>query len=240
VPVVGQVHEPRWVPGPATPPALDGDAHVWLALGVDARTEAALVDGLQPAEAEIAARLAPEAAARAYVLRHGILRHLLGRYLERDPTAIELAWGPRERPTVVDAPISCTSWVRDDHAICAFARHAHIGCALERVAAIPADELAAAFFTPREQETYDLLPATARLRYFYRVWAVKEALYCALAPGWAVQSEHVVAGTLPTQEEAGASNWTVAEVTVGDEYFAAVALRPPPARIRTWTWTPPV
>jgi 4'-phosphopantetheinyl transferase len=84
------------MPGPRRPRLTQAALHVW-------RADLTLVAGdaaqwLSDEETERAARIAGERERRRWARSRGVLRVLLGRYTQSDPTAIELALGPHGKP----------------------------------------------------------------------------------------------------------------------------------------------
>jgi 4'-phosphopantetheinyl transferase len=127
---------------------------------------------------------------RRYTVARAQLRRLLGERLGERPEAVELTYGAHGKPAL--APRHAGSGLRfnvshcGDVAVHAFTRGREIGVDVEAVRALPdADQIAARFFSPRENQAYQALPSSERPVGFFNCWTRKEAYIKALGEGLA-------------------------------------------------------
>ncbi len=125
---------------------------------------------------------------RRYVVARAGLRELLAARLEVRPEAVEFKYGPHGKPAL--AQQFCRGDLRfnlshsGDVAVYAFARGREIGVDVEAVRAMPdGDDIAARFFSVRENETYRGLDAADKPLGFFNCWTRKEAFIKALGDG---------------------------------------------------------
>jgi 4'-phosphopantetheinyl transferase len=125
---------------------------------------------------------------RRYITARAHLRRLLAARLGERPEAIEFAYGRRGKPAL--AQRFAASGLRfnlshcDGVAAYAFAHQREVGIDIEKVRLLPdADEVAARFFSPRENAAYRSLPADERGQGFFNCWTRKEAFIKALGGG---------------------------------------------------------
>ena len=151
----------------------------------EVRASAALLTG---AERQRATRFAFDRDRRRFTVARAWLRQLLAARLGSRPEAVELTYGVRGKPSL--AQRFANSGLRfnvshsDDVAACALSRGREIGIDVEAVRTMPdADDIAARFFSRRENEVYRALDARDRPLGFFNCWTRKEAFIKALGDG---------------------------------------------------------
>jgi 4'-phosphopantetheinyl transferase len=214
--------ESAWAPGPLRPLLTEGSVHVWRA---DLTT---VVDDL-----------------RELLCARGLLRALLGRYLQQEPASLRFVVGEHGKPALVEdtdgspaaAPRSSTETSRAPRlsfnmshsgrlALYAFSHAGAVGVDVE-VARRPIDDVAIALRTlgAAEAQRLQALDPPARQREFLGAWARHEAELKCLGVG--------IGGG------AGAERglWVV-ELEIGPDVAAAVAAEWPARELRCWEWQP--
>jgi len=157
-----------------------------LDVGPDAvRASAAL---LSEAERQKASRFAFDRDRRRFTVARARLRRLLAARLGVQPESVELVYGERGKPAL--ARPCAASDLRFNMTHCgevaayAFAPGREIGVDIEAVRAIrDADEIAARFFSRRENEAYLALDPRDKPLGFFNCWTRKEAFIKALGDG---------------------------------------------------------
>jgi 4'-phosphopantetheinyl transferase len=125
---------------------------------------------------------------RRFTVARSRLRQLLGSRLDARPESVELVYGERGKPAL--ARRFAASGLRfnvahsDDVAVYAFSRGLEIGIDVEAVRVIDdADDIAARFFSHRENEAYRALAPSDKPLGFFNCWTRKEAFIKALGDG---------------------------------------------------------
>lgn len=213
------------------------EVHVWL-VDLRAETEAArrLERTLSDDEIDRADRFRSPRDRHRFVVSHGALRQVIGRYLGVPPAAIRFDVGRRGKPSL-DAN-GARAWLRfnlahsGDLALCALAREREVGVDVEAVRDVP-EMLAIAerYFAPGEVATLCAAPAGARRERFFALWTLKEAYVKARGDGLGVPlASFDVSKAL---QPGGASvvvdpnrpaRYELRRLRVGDGYAAALAL----------------
>ena len=167
-----------------------GLVQVWIVSLPDVRTR---LDGLRtvlsPDEQERAARFVFERDRLRFVSARGILRVLLGGYLNREPARIVFHYGPNGKPALAGedanpADLRFNVSHSGDYCLCAVALRRDVGIDIEMVRSdVECLPLAERFFTRREYE--DLLRGSEQDRRarFFRYWTCKEAYLKARGVG---------------------------------------------------------
>lgn len=150
-----------------------------------ARTAAAL---LSDAERHRASRFLFDRDRDRFIVARARLRQLLGARLGARPESVELVYGSHGKPAL--APWLADSALRFNVSHCgdvtlyAFSRGREIGIDVEAVRVLPdADDIAARFFSQRENRAYRALEPRDRPLGFFQCWTRKEAFIKALGDG---------------------------------------------------------
>jgi 4'-phosphopantetheinyl transferase len=143
---------------------------------------------LSASERQRASRCAFENDRRRFIVARATLRRLLASRLDVRPQDIEFAYGPHGKPALgprfADSDLHFNVSHCDDLAVYAFAWRCEIGVDVEAVRWFPyADDVAAQFFSPGENEAYTALDSLSRPLGFFNCWTRKEAFIKALGDG---------------------------------------------------------
>jgi 4'-phosphopantetheinyl transferase len=160
-------------------------AHLWsLQLTAPREILDVYASLLSADERERRARLLEGPIRDRFTIARGGLRILLGRYLERDPAAIQLEYGKRGKPRLAGAELTFNLAHSGELAVYAFAGGQELGVDIESLLRIPDTlQIARRFFAPEEFEALETLPGAQRVRAFYRAWTRKEAYVKAVGDG---------------------------------------------------------
>jgi 4'-phosphopantetheinyl transferase len=168
----------RWEPGPRRPSLAHGDVHVWRA---DLRSvDDAILRSLSAGERERAARILNARKARLWARSRGVLRELLGRYLQTDPSKIRLNIDAAGKPSVASMQpcrLSFNLSHSGDVALYAFAAGSRVGVDVQARPEREFNEAAIAarvFDASEGRRLAALEPARATLE-FLRAWTRWEA-----------------------------------------------------------------
>jgi 4'-phosphopantetheinyl transferase len=149
------------------------------------RASAALVSD---AERIRASRFITDRERGRFIVARAWLRRLLSARLGMRPEAIEFQYGMHGKPALAphcaDLDLRFNVSHAHDVAVYAFAREREIGVDVEFVRPmLDAEDIAAHFFSRRENEAYRGLHPSERLAGFFNCWTRKEAFVKALGNG---------------------------------------------------------
>jgi 4'-phosphopantetheinyl transferase len=215
--------ERSWAPGPDRPRLTEGDVHVWrvelTTVGDD------VLEALCEQERERAGRFLNADEGRLWARSRGVLRLLVGRYLQREPGELRFTAGEHGKPELLAEELSFNLSHSAGLALYAFTRMGSVGVDVE-VARRALDEvaLAARTFGPAEARRLAELDPPLRNREFLRLWVRREAELKCRGSGFAA-----------TADASGGELW-IADLEVGERAAAAVALRQAPRELRCWDW----
>lgn len=125
---------------------------------------------------------------RRFIVRRGLLRLLLSRYIGFDAAAIRFAAGQYGKPALASDQNAGHIYFNisdsDAMTLYAFTGVGEIGVDVERVVPIPdLAQVAAHWFSPLEQLQLGELPPPAQTSAFYRCWTRKEAIIKCVGTG---------------------------------------------------------
>jgi 4'-phosphopantetheinyl transferase len=238
---------------PTAPPRwrLQADTiDVWAAaLDRPADEVEALAATLSADERERARRFAFEAPRNQFTVARGLLRALLGGYLDVPPSSLAFVNGPQGKPalsggaTGLHFNISHTPGL----ALFAFTTVGEVGVDVEQLRQrLNHLDLAARFYAPEETNALRALPAETSMQGFLNAWTRKEALLKAMGVGLSFGSERVEVTLLPGApvrvvgidgDEAAAARWSLTALEPAPGYVAALAALGQHA-LRCWAWPP--
>jgi 4'-phosphopantetheinyl transferase len=116
-----------------------------------------------------------------------LLRWLLARELDGDPSAIEFSYGPFGKPaldTTVSPPLMFNVSHSEGQALIAVTRGAQVGVDIERMRCLDdVEQLASSVFSATERRAFDTLSPGDRMRGFFNGWTRKEAYIKARGDG---------------------------------------------------------
>ena len=217
-----------WTPGPDRPRLTGDEVHVWRADLTAVACE--LAELLCDEERLRAERLLSDARRELWMRSRGLLRALLGRYLHSDPRSLRFATGAHGKPALSgSASLGFNLSHSGQVALFALSAACAVGVDIE-VARRPIDELAMAARTFGGEEARRLkeLDPVLRRREFLRAWTRHEAaLKCR---GVGIGAGDGGAG------DRGAGELWIAELDVGPDSAAAVALERSPRQTRLFEW----
>lgn len=128
-----------------------------------------------------AERYIVEKARRQFVEVRGLLRILLGAYLNQDPASLEFIYSANGKPSLSVSSGGDSIQFNISHSqaqvLYAFSADQAIGVDIEGInPLIRYIDLAHRICTPNEQRVFDQLPPSRQVQAFYKIWTRKEAL----------------------------------------------------------------
>lgn len=217
---------------------LPGEVHVWRAcLKQPADQVNLLAQTLSQDEMDRAARFRFDRDQRRYILSRGVLRAILGWYLEMNPQQIRFCYGERGKPSLSDRSgndqIQFNLAHSHELALYALLRGDEIGVDLEYIRPMKdLEKFAAGFFSPSECEQLLNLPVKERQIAFFHCWTCKEAYIKATGDGLLRALDKFQVSLHPgepaqllgvEEDPAEIDRWSLRAFAPYDGYIAAVA-----------------
>jgi len=227
------------------------EVHVWRATLDQAPSQTQrLLDTLAADEQARAARFHFARDREHFIVARGVLRTILGRYLDQPPECLSFRYGSHGKPALVGHSGGNEMRFNVSHsygvALYAITRGRELGIDLERIRSdLAVAEIAERFFSRREVAMLRSLPVGLQHQAFFRCWTGKEAYIKARGEGLSLPLDQFdvsfpagEAGPVLSSERdpTETSRWSVRELGVGSGYAAALVVEGHSWRLACWHW----
>ncbi len=225
------------------------EVHVWRAsLNVANSTVEDLLTTLCAAEKQRAERFHFHKDRKHFIVARGLLRIILGRYLDREPSGLSFCYNEYGKPELhsPDGKQLIHFNISHSHelALIAVTQNCDVGVDLEYVRTdFPCEEIAQSCFSPREIAVLHQLPATLKSLVFFTGWTRKEAYVKATGKGLSLPLNQLDVSLLPGEpakllnaqwDAQEAERWSLRELIPGSGYVAALATAAGNWQIKCW------
>ncbi len=227
----------KWQSKPADLKLSENQVHVWRA-GLDLPTLQIekLAQTLSPDEAERANRFYFERDRKHFIAARGILRTILGQYLDLNPANIQFNYSPRGKPGLAntDQILYFNLSHSKGLALYGVSRDFNLGIDLEYMRPMSdIEQLAKRFFSQGEYTAIASLPDNEKQRAFFQAWTCKEAYLKATGDGLAGGLAEVEVSLIPGESarllsiagnSQAALSWSFHQIIAAPDYMAALAV----------------
>lgn len=228
------------------PRLSDDEIHVWC-VELDAADEVATFAAcLSAEERERASGLLSGTHQRRFVVARGMLRQLLGRYLDQDPGAVTFSRGAHGKPFLPEGGLHFNVSHTHELALYAIARDREVGVDVEWMRPqVAHEQIAARFFSLEEQEALAQVSNEERRTAFYNIWTRKEAYVKARGDGIAaglgtfavsLGAEAALLRSDEGQDEV--ERWKLMTLEPATGYVAALCGAGVDWQVQGWRWRP--
>jgi 4'-phosphopantetheinyl transferase len=239
----------NWPAAPAQFSLGSRDIHVWsAALRHSPERIAAYAGILSEDERGRAERFHFERDRSRFIAGRGVLRTILGRYLEREPAEIRFGYGARSKPFLADgaSDIQFNLTHSDELALLAVTRLSSPGIDVERLRGVRDIEgIAARFFSASESDGLMALPDEQKTKAFFNLWTRKEAWLKATGEGISDSLNQVEVTFLAGEaarltrlfgNEGAIADWWMQELEPVPDFVGALAIPARDVSVNTWKW----
>ena len=232
-------HPPHlWRSPPKSLNLRTDEVHVWrAALNRAAPQVQEFQRALSRDERERAERFHFRVDREHFIVSRGLLRTVLGRYLNAEPGELCFCYSPYGKPSLAGEFSRSLIKFNLSHsrgvALFAFTRGREIGVDVEFARPdLATDEIAERFFSPREVTMLRALPKAEWREAFFKCWTRKESYIKAVGKGLSLALDQFDVSLAPgepaallstTYDPEEASRWRLEELQPGDGYEAALA-----------------
>jgi 4'-phosphopantetheinyl transferase len=230
------------------------DVHVWRAtLDQTPSQIQSFLHTLAADEQARAERFYFERDREHFIVARGLLRTILGRYLNREPGGLSFYYSSHGKPALAGESDGDAIRFSISHshgvALYAVTRGREVGIDLERIRFdVAIAEIAERLFSRREVAMLRKLPTEVQHQAFFHCWTRKEAYIKARGEGLSLPLDQfemslapgepaALLGTRPDPSEA--SRWSLHELTLAPGYVAALAVERHGWRLTCWQWPDP-
>jgi 4'-phosphopantetheinyl transferase len=170
-----------------------------------------------------------------FIAARGILRQLLGKYLQVSPSNVTLTYSDRGKPQLPhNSPLQFNLSHSQEYGLFGFTLNYLIGVDLEYQRVMPdALNIAQRFFSVREFKMLEEMPQEQQARLFFQLWTAKEAYLKAIGTGLSgslasieicVDENHFPYLSPRQENEIETKHWSLYSCTPEINYLGAIAI----------------
>ncbi|MFB2922993.1 4'-phosphopantetheinyl transferase family protein [Aerosakkonema funiforme] len=238
-----------------TPPAdftlSSNDIHIWCAdIDLTDVRVVQLAQTLSEDELKRADRFYFEQHKKRFIVRRGILRTLLGRYLNISPKQLQFDYASRGKPALTKScggeTIRFNLSDSDGVALYAVTRDRELGIDIEQIRPMEdAEQIAKRFFSEQEYAVLRDLDSSQKQAAFFNCWTRKEAYVKAIGDGLALPLDEFDVSLVPGEparllsikgDRQLATAWFFQHLNPFPGYVGAIALQGFDFNISCWQW----
>ncbi|HWP46996.1 MAG TPA: 4'-phosphopantetheinyl transferase superfamily protein [Candidatus Limnocylindrales bacterium] len=238
-----------WFPLPEVLLLGNDEVHVWRAtLNVEISYLHNLQQLLSADEQVRAGRFYFQKDRERFIITRGLLRRILGRYLEREPGQLQFGYGPYGKPYLTGefsySRLRFNLAYSQELALYAITQGREVGIDIEYIRPHPANmQIAHRFFSPCEVMALKALPFHLQQEAFFNCWTRKEAYIKARGKGLSFPLNQFSVSLAPGEPAAllnvledpqETSRWSLQTLEPGSGYVAALAVEGQDWRLKCW------
>jgi 4'-phosphopantetheinyl transferase len=228
------------------------EVHVWRAkLDLQSSCIQSLIQILSADERTRADRFYFQKDRERFIVARGLLRVILGRYINMEPSRLQFRYNPYGKPALANESGGnglCFNLSHSDGlALYAITRGREIGVDIERIRPDLAEgQIAERFFSPREVKALRSLPPSLQPVGFFNCWTRKEAYIKARGKGLTLPLDQFDVSLVPGEQAVllcvsgdpkESSRWSLLDLLPEAGYVAAIAVEGCHWRPKCWQLT---
>jgi 4'-phosphopantetheinyl transferase len=231
------------------------EVHVWQA-ALDHRPSEvdSLLNTLAEDEQQRAGRFYFPIDRERFIVARGVLREILGLYLNRAAQSVSFRYGSHGKPALAEQSNGNTTHFNMSHshgvALYAVARGREVGIDLEFIReSVEVEQIAERFFSRREIAMLRALPVSLRKYAFFLCWTRKEAYIKARGEGLSLPLDEFDVSLIPGEPAAllrtqtdpdEALRWSLQGLSPGPGFVSALAVEGHDWSLSCWQWPRPL
>lgn len=227
----------------------DDEVHIWRAdLDIGESFQSSFLKLLSSDEKYRANKFRFNEDSRRFITARGILRLLLGKYLEINPAEITFHYGEFGKPNIENHnSLQFNISHSQNVALFALTKERNIGVDVEFVNPnIEAQEIAARFFANNEVKNLLALPEKDQILGFFNCWTRKEAFIKAVGEGLSFPLDKFEVSLEPTKpakllathwKSEEVFKWSIYALPPEPNFVGSVVIEGFVDKLRCWTWS---
>jgi len=225
------------------------EVHVWAAsLRVSSDVLTGLTATLSPLEKEHAGKFKFDLHRNRFIAGRGLLRTILGRYLQISPSKLDFVYSPQGKPALDlksgGAGLHFNLTDTEDLVLFVVTHIGPVGVDVESIRPVKEmGDLVARFFSQRENELFQKVSPDKKPTAFFNLWTRKEALLKATGEGITRSLNLVEVSFLPDEPACvlaisgdleKAASWSLHALSPAPGFVGAVAIQARNTSLRCW------
>ena len=237
-----------WLNAPDNLILSDEEVHIWRAdLEVDECFQSSFLKLLSPDEKNRARKFRFAKDSRNFIAARGILRLLIGKYLEINPAEISFQYSKFGKPGIVNNnSLQFNISHSQNIALFAFTKRFNIGIDVEFVNPdIEVKDIAANFFSKNEILNLLALAEEQQTLGFFNCWTRKEAFIKAVGEGLSFPLDKFEVSLEPDKpakllatdwEPEAVSKWSIYSMSPAANFVGSLAIEGFVDQVKFWNW----
>src|SRR5215203_1604983 len=237
-----------WLNSPDNLILSDDEAHVWRAdLNLNESFQSSFLKLLSPDEKNRAKKFRFAKDSQNFIIARGILRLLIGKYLEINPAEISFQYSESGKPSIINNnSLQFNISHSRDIALFAFTKNFNIGVDVEFVNSnIEAKEIAANFFSTNEIKNLLALPEQQQTLGFFYCWTRKEAFIKAVGEGLSFPLDKFEVSLEPNKpakllatnrQPEDISKWSIFSLSPEANFVGSLVSEGLIEKVKCWNW----
>ncbi|RZK13103.1 MAG: 4'-phosphopantetheinyl transferase superfamily protein [Flavobacterium sp.] len=237
-----------WLNPPEKLTLNDAEAHIWrVDLELDECLQSSLLKLLSPDEKDRARKFCFVKDSRNFIVARGILRSLIGNYLEINPSDISFQYSKFGKPSIADNnSLQFNISHSQNMALFGFTKKFTIGVDVEFVNPnIEVRDIAANFFSRKEIQNLFALPAEQQTLGFFNCWTRKEAFIKAVGEGLSFPLDQFEVSLEPDKpakllatdwNPKAVSKWSMYSLAAGTDFVGSLVIEGLVERVKFYNW----
>ncbi|MGI0078515.1 MAG: 4'-phosphopantetheinyl transferase family protein [Nitrososphaerales archaeon] len=213
-----------------------GDVHVWWASLDQMESNLGQLGGtLNTEELRRATRVTHGSRNKRFITSRGILRMILGSYLQVNPSELRFSFGKEGKPSLTknfpEYPIQFNVAHSSGMVLYAFTLGRQVGVDLERIERIyQLEEIACRFLSNADRETISKFSGYKKYVTFFQIWTRKEAYLKARGKGLSDIS-------IDIENISKDSHWSIRLLNPGPRFVGALVVEGSIERLKFWRYS---
>jgi 4'-phosphopantetheinyl transferase len=237
-----------WLNPPDNLILSDEEAHIWRAdLKANECFQSSFLKLLSPDEKNRAQKFRFAKDNRNFIIARGILRSLIGKYLEINPAEISFQYSEFGKPGIADNnTLQFNISHSQNMALFAFTTKFNVGVDVEFVNPdIEVKDIAAKFFSTNEIMNLLALPEKQQALGFFNCWTRKEAFIKAVGEGLSFPLDKFEVSLEPNKpakllatdwQPDAVSKWSIYSMSPGENFVGSLAIEGLVEKVKFWNW----
>ena len=237
-----------WLNPPDKLTLSDKEAHIWRAdLNLGDSLQSSFLKLLSPDEKNRAGKFRFARDSRNFIVARGILRSLIGNYLEINPAEISFQYSRFGKPSIGDnSSIQFNISHAQNTALFAFTKKLNVGVDVEFVNPhIEVEDIATKFFSANEILNLLALPKSQQTLGFFNCWTRKEAFIKAVGEGLSFPLNQFEVSLEPNKtakllatdwDPKAVSKWSMYSISPGADFVGGLVIEGSVEKVKFWIW----
>jgi len=188
---------------------------------------------------------------KRFIIRYGILRKILGCYLDVDPSELRFCYGKNGKPRLAELFDNGMIHFNMSHseglALYGFSLDREIGVDIERFCEIPEiDKIVEQIFSRKEKDIFRSLPENEKKEAFFKCWTRKEAFVKAVGDGLSRSLDKFEVSVVPDEptrllriegDSKRGHQWSIQDLQPAPGFIGAFAVNGRSWQLYCWHWS---